>query len=107
MSLSPPDQRILDSIEAHLAVGAPELAARLATFARLASGDEMPAWESLPAGARHRYVAGTHLGQQRSLLLLWLAVTFGLIAVALILNHGGHGGEWSASWPLIRIWPLR
>ncbi len=101
MSLSTPDQRILDSIEADLAGTAPDLAARLATFSRLAAGERMPAWESLPAGARHTYLLWPHLGRQRSLLLLWLTVTIGLIVVALILNHNSHGGVCAPPWPVV------
>jgi hypothetical protein len=43
MSLSPREQHALDSIRDRLAGSDPELAALLATFTRLASGEGMPA----------------------------------------------------------------
>jgi hypothetical protein len=45
MSLSASEQQALDSIEATLTSSDPKLASLLAIFARLASGEEMPARE--------------------------------------------------------------
>ena len=52
MSLSAWEQNALDSIKDGLASSDPTLAARLTIFARLASGEEMPAREKIPAGSR-------------------------------------------------------
>ena len=53
MSLSPKEQQALASIEDGLAGSDPKLASLLATFARLASGEEMPVREKIQA-IRHR-----------------------------------------------------
>jgi len=45
MSLSASEQQALDSIEATLTSADPKLVSLLATFARLASGEEMPVRE--------------------------------------------------------------
>jgi hypothetical protein len=47
MSLSAWEQQALDSIEDELAGADPKLASLLATFARLASGEEMPVREKI------------------------------------------------------------
>ena len=48
MSLSAREQQALDSIGDELAGADPKLASLLATFARLASGEEMPVREKIP-----------------------------------------------------------
>src|SRR5262249_32392225 len=52
MSLSAGGQRALDSIEDGLGGSAPGLASLLATFARLASGEEMPVHEEIRVPGR-------------------------------------------------------
>jgi hypothetical protein len=116
MSLSAWEQQALDSIRDGLADSEPKLAALLATFTRLESGEEMPAREEIQAGSRQaahrprrkgrhrarRHVRRVyrHLGYQRAALLVWLLITVVLSAVAVVLNAGaGHGtcmGSWSA-----------
>ena len=52
MSLSAWEQQVLDSIKDRLASSDPTLVARLTIFARLASGEEMPAREKIQARSR-------------------------------------------------------
>src|SRR5216684_8404560 len=100
MSLSPKEQQALASMEDGLAGSDPKLASLLATFARLASDEEMPVREKTRA-IRHRATRRPHrtqsqrrgnarrdvrrpglrLGWQQTMLLLWLAVTIALVAV--------------------------
>ncbi len=104
MSLSGWEQNALDAIKDGLASSDPTLVARLTRFARLASGEEMPTREKIPAGSRpSRPKAGQprpaeqHRGLQRAALLLWLVTTVALIAVALVHNRGGEvtcTGSW-------------
>lgn len=106
MSLNAWEQRALDSIKNGLAGSDPELTALLSAFTRLASGEEMPDREKVPAlsrlvlwhSRRSRRRPGMRrtcqrLGFQRvALLLLWVLTTAVLIAVTLILITGaGHG----------------
>ena len=118
MSLSTREQRTLDSIKDGLAGSDPQLIALLATFTRLASGEEMPAREEIQAGSRQaiqrpcrgrRYprrqtmcppARPTHqrLGLQRAVLLLWLLITVVLIPVALFLSRGGSQETCTGSW---------
>jgi hypothetical protein len=80
----------------------------LGIFGRLTSGKEMPARGKIqvrrravhsPRRARRRPHHGTalrrahhlRLGWQQAMLLAWAVVSAGLIAVALVLNAGGHG----------------
>src|SRR5260370_10198293 len=102
MSLSPKEQQALASMEDGLAGSDPQLASLLATFARLASGEEMPVREKIRA-TRHRATRRPHrnqsqrrgnarrlclrLGWQQTMLLLWLAVTIALVAVALVFHR--------------------
>ncbi len=112
MSLSGWEQQALDSIKDGLASSDPRLAARLNIFTRLASGEEMPAREKLPAGARrsrprrgdargHAHQVYQRTGLPRVMPLLWLAITAALIVVALVCNRvGSHGGcttPWASS----------
>ena len=118
MSLSPKEQQALASMEDGLADSDPKLASLLATFARLASDEEMPVREKIRA-TRHRATRrprrnvsqrpGTarrdirrlclRLGwPQTMLLLLWLAVTIALVAVALVLNRGSSNGPCPEAW---------
>src|SRR3989442_993956 len=105
MSLSPKEQQALASMEDGLAGADPKLASLLATFARLASDEEMPVREKIRA-TRHRATRRQHRNQSQrrgnarrdvrgpglrlvwpqTMLLLWLAVTIALVVVALIIN---------------------
>ena len=105
MSLSAWEQQALDSIEDELAGADPELASLLATFARLASGEEMPVREkirkqSLRRGNVRRPARGLlpRLGLQQTIPLLWLTVTIALIAIALVLNRDSRNGPCRGSW---------
>ena len=120
MSLSAKEQQALASIEDGLAGSDPKLASLLATFTRLASDEEMPVRAGIRATRhratrrRHRHQSqrrgnarrevprpGPRLGWQQTMLLLWLAVTIALVAVALILNRDSRNGQCSESWPMV------
>jgi hypothetical protein len=110
MSLNETDAQALGSIEHGLVGSDPRLAAMLNIFSRLAAGEEMPAGEKIrmrrgrlagrPRRARPHPRRGTALPQARRLyarldwrqamLLLWVVISAGLIATALILNTSGH-----------------
>jgi Protein of unknown function (DUF3040) len=102
MSLSAWEQQALDSITEGLTDSDPRLAALLATFTRLVSGEEMPAREKAPPGQRRRPRRGKvrqqarrvylRLGFQRAALLLWLLVTAVLITVGMTLSRSSQGG---------------
>ena len=99
MSLSAWEQQALDCIEDELAGSDPKLASLLATFARHASGEELPVREKIPnlvlrrgnvrRPARRLF---PRLGVQQTMLLLWLTVTIALIAVALVHNRDSRNG---------------
>jgi hypothetical protein len=110
MSLSTWEQQALDSIKDGLASSDPALVARLALFARLASGEDMPAREKIQPGpgpgrpprrtrrrprTRVRYQRS---GLQRAVLLLWLLTTVALIAVAVVYDRVGGHGPCTGSW---------
>ena len=105
MSLSAREQQALDSIKDRLASSDPTLVARLTIFARLASGEEMPAREKIQASPREAVrrsrpapVRTGRLGLQQTVPpLLWLVTTLVLIAVALVYNHGGRQGTCTGS----------
>jgi hypothetical protein len=107
MSLNEPERQALGSIEDGLAGSDPRLAAMLNIFSRLAAGEEMPVRKKLRVrrerlAARGPRLARRHprrdavlpqarglyarLGSPQAMLLLWVVITSGLIAVALILN---------------------
>src|SRR5215831_20062728 len=115
MSLSAGEQQALNSIESGLAGSDPGLVSLLATFARLASGEEMPVHEEIRVlrrrathrplrhrrprrGHVHRDGRSLHLGWQQTILLLWLAVTIALVAAALVLNRGSRNGPCPEAW---------
>ena len=108
MSLSAWEQQALDSIEDELVGADPKLASLLATFARLASGEEMPAREKIRKQSLHRGNVRRparrlfpRLGLQRTILLLWLTVTIVLIAIALVLDHDSRNGPCRGSWGVV------
>lgn len=85
MSISEQDSQALGSIEHQLACSDPVLASMLAIFSRLAAGEAMPVRERIKAPRRRAW------HWQPALLSLWLIVSVGLIAVALVLSTTGHG----------------
>jgi hypothetical protein len=117
MSLSAWERQTLDSIGNGLAESDPELATLLTAFARLSSGEEMPAaeeisqasWSSMRRslhkrrrsrwGGLRRYLGRMcrGLGMRWLVLSLWLAVTASLICVALTLGNRS-GVSCSVSW---------
>ncbi len=114
MNLSGWEQQALDSIKDGLASSDPKLAARLSIFTRLASGEEMPAREKLPAGARrprprprrprrgdargHAHQVYQRTGLPRVMPLLWLVITAVLIVVALVCSRVGSNGGCTLPW---------
>jgi hypothetical protein len=105
------ERQALGSIERGLAGSDPRLASMLNIFSRLAAGEEMPVREKIrvrrgrlpahrPRGARRHPRRGTafpqarrlyqRLGWQQAMLLLWVVISAGLLAVALVLNNSGH-----------------
>lgn len=111
MSLTGLERQALGSIEHGLAGSDPRLASMLNIFSRLAAGEEMPVREKTrvrrgrtaahrPRGARQHPRRGTacpqarrlyqRLGWQQAMLLLWVVISAGLLAVALVLNNSGH-----------------
>jgi hypothetical protein len=99
------EQRALDSIRDRLAGSDPELARLLTTFTRLASGEEMPARERLPARSQQavrrsrRRQRRTYQGVARAALLLWLFVTVGLITTAVTMSRSGSHSACIERWP--------
>jgi hypothetical protein len=97
MSFTEPEMQALGSIEDGLAGSDPRLASMLNIFSRLAAGEEMLAREKIrvrrgrPAAPRPRR-ARRHprLGLQQAMVLLWVVITAGMLAVALVLNTSGH-----------------
>ena len=105
MSLSAREQQALDCIEDELAGSDPKLAWLLATFARYASGEELPVRDNIRNLALRRGNVRwparrlfPRLGFQQTMLLLWLTVTIALIAVALVLNRDSRNGLCLESW---------
>lgn len=104
MSLSAPEQQALDLIEDELAGSDARLAALLATFARLTSGDAMPARETIRVAGRPTRGAGLlcqRPGFRRAAPLLGLLITLALAAVGLALSRGGGGVACTQSWPVV------
>jgi len=111
MSLTEPQMQALGWIEDGLAGSDPRLASMLNIFSRLGAGEEMPAREKTrvrrgrpaarrPRRARRHPRRGIARPQPRRLyprltlpqamLLLWVVITAGMLAVALVLNTSGH-----------------
>jgi hypothetical protein len=114
MSLTELERQALGSIEHGLAGSDPWLASMLNIFSRLALGEEMPVREKIrarrgrlaahrPRRARRHPRQGitlpqarrlcARLGWQQTMLLLWVVITAGLLAVALLLNTSGHNAS--------------
>lgn len=102
MSLSAWELQALESIKNGLAGSDPELAALLSAFNRLASDEEMPDREKVPARSRRAFRrlrrarwrsslrrVCRRLGFRRAVVLLWLLTSAALVAVALALSAGG------------------
>jgi len=95
MGMNGRERHTLGSIEDRLAGSDPMLASMLAIFSRLNSGEEMPGREkikgprqrTLPSGGRMRWATAL----RPAMLSLWLIVSAGLIATALVLSASGHG----------------
>jgi hypothetical protein len=122
MSLSAWEQQALNSIKDRLAASDPKLTSLLNGFSRLASGEEMPARETIQVGPwrtsrpprrkprrrqRHGYDVSRHvlrvretLGSRRPALLLWLLIATVLIAVALAFNVGSTQTTCTTSWAM-------
>ena len=114
MSLNEPQRQALGCIADGLAGSDPRLASMLDIFSRLAAGEEMPVREKIrvrrgwPAAHRPRR-ARRHprrgrarpqarwlyprLGLSQAMLLLWVVISAGLLAVALVLNTSGHNAS--------------
>jgi hypothetical protein len=119
MSLSAWEQQALDSIEGGLAGSDPELVSLLATFAGLASGEEMPVHEEIRVPGRHATrrplrnrrprrdkVHRTRRlrprpGLQQTIVLLCLAVTIAVVAVALVLSRGSGTRPCPQAWAAV------
>jgi Protein of unknown function (DUF3040) len=106
MGLSARERQALRSIEGSLAVSAPGLTSRLAVFSRLAVGEAFPARESIRTrrfGGRFRWLLAWPV--------LWLLVSFALIAAGLTAAHGGGRGETctvrvpSCAWHVAATYP--
>jgi hypothetical protein len=112
MSLNEPEMQALGWIQDGLAGSDPRLASMLSIFSRLAAGEEMPAREKIPVRGRpaadrprrarrhpRRDIAlpqarrlYPRLGLQQAMLLLWVVISAGLLAIALVLSTRGHKG---------------
>ncbi len=111
MSLNESEMQALGCIADGLAGSDPRLASMLNIFARLAAGEEMPAREKIrirrgrpaahgPRRTRRHPRRGIafpqarrlypRLGLQQAMLLLWVVISAGTLAVALVLNTSGH-----------------
>jgi len=97
MSPTELERQALGSIADGLAGSDPRLASMLTIFSRLAAGEEMPAREMIRArrgrSAAHRPRRARlypRLGLSQAMLLLWVVITAGMLAVALVLNTSAH-----------------
>jgi hypothetical protein len=124
MSLGTWEQQALDSIKGELTDSDPRLVTLLTTFSRLASGEAMPVRDKLRAGTRRisryshrkqrrccqtgacRNSVRRHrrFGLQHALILAWLVITVGLIAMTFVLSRGGSHG--TATQTCTGAWPV-
>jgi hypothetical protein len=117
MSLSGHDQRALDLISDRLAGSDPRLAGLLGIFTRLTAGEEMPAAEQIrpglpapafrvrrpqrrPCGRRTPRRGRRVLSRDGAMLLLWLAISVTMIAVAVVLSAGSPGPPCHVAWTM-------
>jgi hypothetical protein len=104
MSSNEWEQDALDSIKDGLAGSDPVLAARLAMFTRLTSGEAMPMRAKLQAVSRRmvrRRGAGRLYQSTRltwAMLLVWLVTTTALIATVLVSSRAGSHLSCAGSW---------
>lgn len=121
MSLSTREQHVLHSIEGRLTVADPPLAARLAMFTRLASGEDMPGHERIQADHQWRTARqprrrngpgrdtarrgalwlGHSMRMPRAMLLLWLVMAVALTTVALAVNRSVSKNVCIPPWTLV------
>ena len=112
MSLTVREQQALEGLASRLARSDPVLAAKLAIFTQLTSGEAMPVRESTRLARGHvrestRLARGPRrlfqrLGLRGVAALLWLAIAVALIAVAVAVNGGAKSnGACTTSWPVV------
>lgn len=103
MSLNEQEVRVLDCIADGRTSSDPRLGSLLMTFSQLASGQEMPVHEKIGTNRRHRRPSrrsrsghagrrlrpGSHRAGTLRAVLLWVVLSAGLIAVALIIIPSG------------------
>jgi hypothetical protein len=94
VSLSAREQQALDLIAEQIAGSDPGLASKMATFARLTAGEDMPLREKILAARRRdtRELLRLHRrpGFRRTALLLWLVMVVGLVAAAVAIGSGSR-----------------
>lgn len=107
--MSTHERRVLDQIGESLAGSDPRLAAMLSAFDRLADGEAMPGRERIqagrrPAGQEFRAVmspapgrCGRQMAGRRWVVLTWLVISLGLIALAMAASHVGSSTP-CAAW---------
>lgn len=93
MSLTERELRALRRIAEELATSAPALMTLLTGFNRLVLGEDMPKRRPL---RRLRKRVSTAMAT-RIFLGVWIFMTAGMIAVALVLSHVGQGAEAGAA----------
>jgi hypothetical protein len=109
VSMSAHDRHELGAIEEELAASDPKLVAMLSAFSRLAAGEAMPGRERIQAShypsvtqaafglvpgrpRRPRRRASARVRQHRvarTVVMVWLAVSFALIAIAVAVSQHG------------------
>jgi hypothetical protein len=107
MGLSAREQQALHSIEGGLNESDPDLASKLASLTRLMAGEDKPPAERSRVGWLHRLVSSLvrwlpgprgrghsrpHPGRGPAILVIWLAISFALIATAATLSHVATSG---------------
>ena len=118
VSLNAHDRHALDLIEEELAGSDPQFAARMSAFSRLADGGTMPERERIRTGRRCAFrpngcghcpgSRGTSRWLTLAAVAVWLAVSGGLLAVALVASHIGAGApcaQWQAAVCTSRVAP--
>lgn len=118
MSLSAREQQALDTIHKDLAKSDPQLMAMLATFTQLVSNEDMPARETIrqsswhairrswrfrrhgPRSAANRRICSPpqRLGFRRTVLVVYLLITAGLIVTGVILSRVSSHRDCPSLW---------